>query len=243
MDEILALITARSGSKSITDKNLQKIGNKSLLEWTAACISKCSVFSKSIISTDSYRYVQEVTSFMIEAPFLRPEDLAQDSSTDTEVFSHLIDWLQKNSRIPKWIAHFRPTTPFRNPSFIDEQIATFMADSRNREWTAVRSVHLMSESAYKFFELDSNEQLVSIFTRESDLESSNLPKESFPKTYIPNGYIDLINTENFIRQGKLHGNKVKALITEPTLEIDTQLDLYNANLINSSNSRLMDLVF
>jgi len=243
MDEVIAFVTARSGSKSIIDKNLQKIGNKSLLEWTAACISKCSVFHKSIISTDSIKYAEEVSSYRVEAPFLRPERFAQDTSTDSDVFSHFVSWLQTNSRVPKWIAHFRPTTPFRDPSLIDLMVSNFIAESKNRDWTAARSVHLMSESAYKFFEIDQDDQLVSIFERKPDLDGSNMPKESFPKTYIPNGYIDLINTQHFLEKGKLHGDRVKALLTVPTLEIDSKQDLLHANLMNSSNTNLMSSVF
>lgn len=243
MDRVLALITARSGSKSISDKNLQKIGDRSLLAWSASCISKCSVFYNSVISTDSPDYADEVKPYNIEAPFLRPKELAQDKSTDAEVFAHLISWLQVNSELPEWIAHFRPTTPFRNPTFIDAQVLNFLADSDRCQWTAARSVHQMTESAYKFFELQDELQLVSIFKRESSLDKSNFPKESFPKTYIPNGYIDLIRTSHFLKENKLHGNKVKAIITDPTIEIDSYHDLMDANIHNSANSHLMKLVF
>jgi len=243
MDRVLAVITARSGSKTIIDKNLQKIGDYSLLEWTAACISKCPIFYDSIISTDSPIYAEEVSKYNVGAPFLRPKEIAQDSSTDLEVFTHLVSWLEENSQVPEWIAHFRPTTPFRDPSFVNFEVSNFMLEPGNREWTALRSVHLMSESAYKFFELDQEQKLVSIFMRNPDLDQSNMPKETFPRTYLPNGYVDLINTEHFLSQRKLHGNRVKALITEPALEIDCKEDLVNANLLNSTNRQIMKLVF
>jgi len=242
MDKILAVITARSGSKSVPNKNLQKIGEWSLLEWTAACLSKCSVFYRSIISTDSKDYSDAVSAYGIEAPFLRPLELANDTSKDVDVFVHLFNWLELNCEVPKWIAHFRPTTPFREPKFIDNAIKSILVKPDINEWTSFRSVHSMSESAYKFFELRDNLQLVSIFQQSPNLEVSNNPKELFPKTYVPNGYLDLINTEN-LRDSKIHGNRVHAIITEPTLEIDSPEDLIAANQFDLLNKKFRKALF
>lgn len=242
MDKILAVITARSGSKSIPNKNLQKIGDWSLLEWTAACLSKCSIFYKSIISTDCLAYSEAVSAYGIEVPFLRPSELANDTSKDIDVFLHLFEWLESNHEIPKWIAHFRPTTPFRDPKFIEKTIEKILAEQDINEWTSFRSVHTMSESAYKFFELRDNLQLVSIFQQNPNLEISNNPKELFPKTYVPNGYLDLISTEN-LRNSKIHGDRVRAIITEPTIEIDSPEDLINANQLNSINEKFRKALF
>ena len=53
MLKVTALIPARSGSKGINDKNLCKIGNKTLLEWSINACKRCSSISEVIISTDS----------------------------------------------------------------------------------------------------------------------------------------------------------------------------------------------
>ena len=46
------------------------------------------------------------------------------------------------------------------------------------------------------------------------------PKELFKKTYLPNGYIDIVKTKNILNN-ILHGRKVLPFITELNLDIDS----------------------
>ena len=43
----------------------------------------------------------------------------------------------------------------------------------------------------------------------------------FPKSYIPNGYID-ITRRSTIESNSAYGDKILAFITKPIIEIDTQ---------------------
>ena len=77
--------------------------------------------------------------------------LEGESSEDIEFFKHAISWFQNNEDfIPEYIVHLRPTTPFRDPKVIDSAIKEFI----DSDYTALRSCHKMSESAYKTFEVE-----------------------------------------------------------------------------------------
>jgi len=82
----------------------------------------------------------------------------------------------------------------------------------------MRSGQEMSESLFKFFTLNGIyfEGLLG-----TDYHQKN--RQSAPKTFIPNGYIDIIKRKN-ITNNNLHGNKILAFITEPVIEIDTKED-------------------
>ena len=55
---IVALIPARGGSKSIPEKNLSILGNKTLLKWTIDVALECSIINRVIVSTDNLKIKQ-----------------------------------------------------------------------------------------------------------------------------------------------------------------------------------------
>ena len=56
MKKIYAIIPARSGSKGVKDKNLLKIKNRSLLDWSISAALRCESIDRVFVSTDSEKY-------------------------------------------------------------------------------------------------------------------------------------------------------------------------------------------
>ncbi len=222
---VVAVIPARSGSKGILDKNLQRIGSHSLLEWTIGASLQTKSIARTIVSTDSTSYAQLAREFGAEAPFLRPAKYSEDNSGDLDFVLHLLDFLGQDgeSAVPDMLVHLRPTTPLRKPDVIDKAIT--YASTKTPRCTAVRSVHEMSESAYKSFEMQSDRKLMSVFSRKQDIEASNANRQSFPKTYVGNGYVDILFPKLILESKKLHGDHVYAFETEPVVEVDSIEDL------------------
>ena len=74
--KILAIITARGGSKSLPDKNIKKLKGKPLIYYTIKAALKSKLINKSILSTDSKKIIKISKKFGIEVPFIRPKKLA-----------------------------------------------------------------------------------------------------------------------------------------------------------------------
>lgn len=239
--KILALITARSGSKSIPNKNLQTIAGRTLLEWTASAAIRAGCFSDVLISTDSTRYVADVLPYGVHAPFIRPNHLAGDLATDLDVIKHTIEFLNTNRIYPEFIAHLRPTSPLRDPDELRRLVKNF--SSEQHKFSAARSVHRMSETAYKCFEVSESGNLVRVFTRESDIDLSNRPKEEFPESFKPNGYLDLISVSHVKEFGALHGNRVKPFLTSEIIEIDSIHELEVVRALVAQNTKYYERVF
>ena len=235
--EVCALVTARSGSKGIPDKNLKQIGNHSLLEWSIKSALKSSQVTEVFLSTDSVDYAKLGESFGAIVPFLRPTELASDTAVDLDVFKH---FLTKIKELPKAIVHIRPTTPLRNPQIISDAVIKFM--ELKNEITSLRSVHEMSESAYKTFEV-SDQGLLKSIASVADGDKANLPRQAFPKTYQANGYVDVLNPEFILKEHKLHGDKIFAFKTPVVTEVDTLSDLEYLNWEVQQNRELIKLVF
>lgn len=216
---ICAVIPARCGSRGVPNKNIKMFGGKPLIAYSIAAARKANLIDRIVVSTDSEEYAEIALKEGAEVPFLRPKEIAADLSKDIEFFKHLINWIDSNDvHMPDYLVHLRPTTPLRDPAIIDEAIIRFS----NNNYTSLRSVHLMSQSAYKYVEMNKN-QLLQIFSKNSDIESSNQARQSFPMTYAPNGYVDIVRTQ-LIKKNILHGDNVYGYITENVNDIDTAED-------------------
>ena len=55
-------------------------------------------------------------------------------------------------------------------------------------------------------------------------EYYNLPRQTFPPVYQPNGYVDIIKSETVRNSGSLHGQRILSFITPDVGEIDRPED-------------------
>jgi CMP-N-acetylneuraminic acid synthetase len=141
---------------------------------------------------------------------------------------------------PDALVHIRPTTPLRDPSILDKAIELFF--SKKDELTSLRSVHEMSESAYKSFEINGQGFLSTIGSVESG-EKANLPRQAFPKTYVANGYVDALDPNYILRENKLHGDKILAFQTPVVTEVDSFEDLEYLEWQVTKQPHLLKTVF
>jgi N-acylneuraminate cytidylyltransferase len=220
--DIISIIPARSGSKGVPGKNLRSLGDVPLISWSITCSKKSNKIDRNIVSTNSVEYAEISKNWGADVPFLRPDDISQDNSTDLDFVLHALNFLKDNGGIPDLLVHLRPTTPFRDPLVVDKAIEFAIKNYENI--TALRSVHEMSESAYKSFEISQNGILMTTFARKEDLDQSNMNRQTFPLTYTANGYVDVLLPRYILETGELHGSKVKPFLTNNTLEVDTEED-------------------
>lgn len=225
--EVIAIVPARCGSKGIKDKNLKELKGHSLLEWSIKSATKSKEIDRVFVSTDSESYGEIAKSLGAEVPFLRPKEISGDKSSDIEFLTHFLSEAPKLKINPSLIIHLRPTSPTRFPDILDNAINVFKNSSK---YTSLRSIHEMSESAYKTFEITKDELLLTTFEKKSDIESSNKARQSFPKTYFANGYIDIIRPDLITQYNLMHGNQVLGFKTDPIIEVDT---LYDFNLLEA----------
>jgi N-acylneuraminate cytidylyltransferase len=235
--KVFALVTARSGSKGVPDKNIKNIGGHSLLDWSIKSSLKAQSISQVFLSTDSEEYANIGKDSGAFVSFLRPKELASDTATDLDVIKHFLSVIDEK---PDALVHIRPTTPLRDPSILDKAIELFF--SKKDELTSLRSIHEMSESAYKSFEVNNKGFLSTIGSIESG-DKANLPRQAFPKTYAANGYVDVLDPNYILRENKLHGDKILAFQTPVVTEVDSFEDLEYLEWQITKHPHLLKTVF
>ena len=221
--KVIAIITERSGSKSIKDKNIVNFRGRPLLVWSIEQCLQSKKIDEIFLSTDSKKYAAIANKFGLKKIIFRPKSISNDKSTDYEFIKHFIDNVDTNHEV---IAHIRPTTPLRDVKLLDKIIKFFLL---NTEYSSLRAIHENPETAYKSFELK-GKYLKPLNGVKKTIDQLNNPRQSFSKTYSANGYIDLYRKEFILKNKKLFGNKVIGYITPLTTEIDSLEELEYLNI-------------
>lgn len=218
---IVAIIPARSGSKSIKDKNIIPYKGKPLIYHSIKTALKSKYINRVIVSTDSNKYKKISMKFGAEVPFLRPKKYSSDNSIDYDYILHASKFLIKNKYYPDIIILLRPSTPNRKIHVVDKGIKFFLKNLK--KYDSMRSVSEFSQPPQKLFMID-KDRLKGFFDKILTGEYHSLPRQKYPKTYLPNGYIDIFKPNFFLKNKLLYG-KICPFITKETLDIDYKKDL------------------
>ncbi len=218
---ILALIPARSGSESIKDKNIKFYKGKPLLAHSINIAKKSSLINKIIVSTDSKKYKKISEKFGAEVPFLRPKKISSSKSLDIDFIKHCFNYLENLNYFPDVIILLRPTSPNRKVKTLDKGIKFFLKNF-NR-YDSMRSVSTFNQPPQKLFQIKNN-RLIGFFDKYLGGEYHSKPRQNFPNTYLPNGYIDAFKPDFFMKKKNQLFGKILPFITEEILDIDEKKD-------------------
>lgn len=120
---VLALIPARGSSTRIPNKNLRRVGGKTLVRRAVETARRSRLTDRVIVSTDSEKIAAAARAVGAEIPFLRPKKLALPTSPTIATILHALAYLEENERfIPDIVVIVQPTSPFVAPSDIDAAI-------------------------------------------------------------------------------------------------------------------------
>jgi len=115
MSDIIAIIPARAGSKSLVDKNIKYLSGHPLIAYSIAAAKLSKKIDRVIVSTDSQKYTEIAKQYGAEVPFIRPDKISIDTAIDRDFLIHAMNWFKENeSSVPEYWVHLRPTTPLRS---------------------------------------------------------------------------------------------------------------------------------
>jgi CMP-N,N'-diacetyllegionaminic acid synthase len=136
MVNILAIIPARSGSKGLPGKNTLRLGKLNMIELAVASALESRLVTRTVFSSESEEYCSIARAAGAEVPFLRPNDLAGDTSSTWGVMRHAVNWIESREG---WtidvLVILQPTTPFRRGFHIDETIQLMLSSDASSSMT------------------------------------------------------------------------------------------------------------
>ncbi len=235
---ILALIPARQGSKSILDKNIKSLAGKPLMAYSIEQALASKHINRTIVSTDSPYYKQVAEAFGADVPYLRPNDISGDLTTDLEVFQHTLDWLATNENYrPDIVVHLRPTSPFRKVSDIDAMIERLI---QNPTLDSLRSVSAVPHTPYKMWLMQDGGNLKPLLTLDGVAEPYNQPRQALPEVYLQNASIDIMRHDTLTVQNSMTGQNIGGYLMDEFNDIDFHADWEQAERLIVQNQHRTD---
>ena len=119
--ETIAIIPARGGSKGIPRKNITNLAGKPLIAYSILAAQHSKLIDRVIVSTEDEEIAEVAKDWGAEVPFLRPKELAEDTSNIGAAISYTLSQLGNTGSKRAWVQLY-PTSPFRTAAFIDEML-------------------------------------------------------------------------------------------------------------------------
>lgn len=231
--EILGLITARGGSKSIPGKNVKLLAGKPLIRWTIDEALKSSLVSRLVVSTDDDEIERVGLEGGAEVPFKRPAEMAGDASPHIDVIIHALEWLKfEQDYQPDYVLLLQPTSPFRTVADIDGaiQLAALKPDAE-----AVVGVCETEHHPFLAKKIDAEGGLEDFV--KSDI--AYLRRQDLPPAYVINGAIYLNKPDSLRKNRKIipPGTLAYVMPQERSMDVDTPWDFHLAELIMSDRMK------
>lgn len=124
---VLALVPARHGSKGLPLKNVRPLLGRPLLVWPIEAALKSRYVDRVVLTTDSVEFAQVGREAGADVPFLRPPELAVDTSPSIEFILHAIEALEASGDCYDYLVLLEPTSPLTETRDIDLAIDTLVA--------------------------------------------------------------------------------------------------------------------
>ena len=213
---VIAIIPARGGSKSIPRKNIKLLDGYPLISYSIAAALCSDTIDRIVVTTDDKEIAEVSLQYGAEVPFMRPSELADDYALDLPVFQHAIQWLEENENYrADIVVQLRPTTPLRPKHCIDEAIELLLKSNRAG---SLRGVTPSGQNPYKMWQIQ-DDRLVPLLKTNFD-EPFNMPRQKLPPTFWQTGHIEVIRYETIKHKQSMTGDYILPYIIDSKYSID-----------------------
>jgi CMP-N,N'-diacetyllegionaminic acid synthase len=214
----VGLIPARAGSRRVPGKNVRLLGGHPLLAYTIGAALDSGVFAAVIVSTDSTETAALARSYGADVPFLRPADLASDTSPDIDWVRHSLAGLAEQGRRWDCFAILRPTNPFRRPDTIRRAWHEFVTDGRA---DSLRAVQPCREHPAKMWTID-GARMHPVMANPDDAGTPwhSMPYQSLPPIHVQNASLEIARCNAPLRLGSIAGEHIMPFFTRDLEGVD-----------------------
>ncbi len=215
--QVLGIIPARGGSKSIPRKNVVPLAGKPLIVWTIEAAQRAELLDRIVVSTDDEEIAQvsrEAGAEIIE----RPTEIATDTSQTEPALLHTLDHLESSEGyVPDAVALLQCTSPLRGSDIIDAAITKLAETGCDVVMTVAPLQHWD-----KCGELHDGD----IWVPEYDYVSRQFTQEVADK-YSENGALYVTRTHILREHKNRLGGEVRVMVMDSmhSIDIDTSEDL------------------
>ncbi len=222
----IAIISARSGSKGLPDKNIKELLGKPLMAYSIEAAIDSKLFSTVMVSTDSEKYAEIGKLFGAEVPFLRSERTSSDTASSWDAVEEVLQGYESRGISFDTLCLLQPTSPLRNFQDIEGAYNVFLEKNAK----AVLSFTELEHPVEWCGKIDD-----SLCIENFRSETRGGQRQSMSKTYRPNGAIYIVSVPEFRKDRNLYraGSFAYIMPKERSVDIDTEFDFEYAEFLMS----------
>ena len=227
---VLALVTARRGSKGIAGKNHCKVGGRSLLERAISCAMDADTVDRVVLSSDDPEAVSVALAMGCDVPFVRPAQLASDSAPTVDVVRHAINEIDTRYDL---VVVLQPTSPLRIAADVDGAVKLCM----HKNAPACVSVTACGKPPQWSYEIDQQQQLQPILP----VQGAGTRRQDLPPAYALNGAVFVVRADWLLSGGEMLPAKTVAyeMPKARSIDVDDDTDLVIAEALARSGAAAM----
>ncbi|GJM33442.1 MAG: hypothetical protein DHS20C18_24430 [Saprospiraceae bacterium] len=214
--KILGIIPARGGSKGVPRKNIKQLAGKPLIAYTIQSGKASKHLNHLIVSTEDEEIAAISRKLKADVPFLRPNELAQDSTPTLPVLIHALNYYSQLGQYFDAVCILQTTTPFRPAKMIDNAIEKFISTGADT-LISLRPVPIEYNPHWVFEETTG--ELLKISTGERQI----IPRrQELPPAFHRDGMLYLVKSDVLLKQNTIFGNTITGYLTQgEAVNIDT----------------------
>lgn len=218
---ILGVIPARGGSKSIPRKNIKLFLGKPLIAWAIETLKESGVCDRIIVSTDDQEIAEVARKFGAEVPFMRPRDLAEDSTPMLPVLQYTVSWMKEYDHYsPDYVILLEPTSVGKRPFHVRGVVEMLMQTGAD----SVLSVAGVPADWNPYWQLKIDPEGKASLFMGGPLKDVIRRKQDLPKTYSCDSAVYAFKPDLLFRdQPSFYGDDVRAYITEQKYAMDLDM--------------------
>ncbi len=225
IENVVAIILARGGSKGLPGKNIRPLAGKPLIAYSIEAAKMSPLVDRVIVSTDNEEIKKVSVEYGAEVPFLRPSDLAQDDTPTEPVLKHAVEWLEENEGYRVDIVVFLQLTDVFRKKYMIDTVVSKLIENENLD------------SAFMAYKTHKN------FWRKIDGKYSRLasdiaygPRQKREHLYREDTGLACATRVKFIKEGRRIGDRVEIIPYDSAvnwIDIHNEFDLWLAEKIIS----------
>ena len=220
---ILGIIPARGGSKSVPKKNIYPLGGKPLISYVLTEALKSKLLSKVVVSSDDDEILNVAEQYGGKDILLRrPKELAEDITPDVPMLQHAVDAMEKKMKTTfDYIVQLHATTPLLTHEDIDGCIQLLL-DSPDADSSV--SVYKISDFKPAKIKKIINNRLMQYFKNTEEKTTSR--RQDAEPAYKRNAGIYVAKRFVIMDEGRVWGEHCLAYVMphERSIDINSRFD-------------------
>lgn len=222
--KVVAIIPVRGGSKGIPQKNLTKLGGRTLIEWTLDLLLESTCIDDIVFTSDDPQILNFLKSFPVIG-VKRPDEYATDTASSESAIKHALEALPY---LPETVIFPQVTSPFRPSGIFDKAYHFFVEKNFDSMLSVVENDYFIWREAPEIMPLN--------------YDYRNRPmRQSRPKEWIENGSFYIFKSAEFLKENnRLFGKIGLYPMHNPgaMIDINTHQDLSLAEKYLQNESAL-----